>query len=91
MICKQLKQGIMVLTDTQKKIVSFFIKEKLQRIFNDRQEIENAHDVLLDDVVNDIEETADWSFLTMENNEVVNSDVEISIARALYKKIVDLA
>jgi hypothetical protein len=91
MICKQLKQEIMVLTDTQKKIVSFFIKEKLQRIFNDRQEIENAHDVLLDDVVNDIEETADWSFLTMENNEVVNSDVEISIARALYKKIVDLA
>ena len=81
----------MVLTDTQKKIVSFFIKEKLQRIFNDRQEIENAHDVLLDDVVNDIEETADWSFLTMENNEVYNSDVEISIARTLYKKIVYLA
>ena len=81
----------MVLTDAQKKIVSFFLREKLQLIFNDRQEIENVHDVMFDDVVNDIEKTADWSFLTIENNEVVNSDVETSIARALYKKIADLA
>lgn len=81
----------MVLTDAQKKIVSFLLNEKLQLIFNVRQEIENVHDAMFDDVVNDIEETADWSFLTIENNEVVNSDVETSIARALYKKIADLA
>lgn len=81
----------MVLTDAQKKIVSFFLNEKLQLIFNDRQEIENVHDVLFDDVVNDIEERAEWSWLTIENNEVVNSDVEISIARVLYKKIANLA
>lgn len=80
----------MVLTDTQKKLVALFLREKLQLIFSDSQELETIYDMLFDDVVSDIEDTADWSTLTIEGNEVVNSDVEIAIARTLYNKLVTL-
>ena len=78
----------MNLTKKQRELVASFINKKLGQIFGNVSEVASIFDLIFDDVVSDIEDTADWSCLTIEGDEVVNSDVEIAISRILYQKII---
>ena len=78
----------MNLTKKQRELVASFINKKLGQIFGNVSEVASIFDLIFDDVVSDIEDTADWSTLTIEGDEVVNSDVEIAISRILYQKII---
>lgn len=76
----------MVLTEAQKIVIGFLVREKLSAIFNDLQEMTKIYHLIFDEVVSDIEDTADWS--NIEANAVVNSDVDIAVARVLYQKLI---
>lgn len=76
----------MVLTEAQKIVIGFLVREKLSAIFNDLQEMTTIYHLIFDEVVSDIEDTADWS--NIEANAVVNSDVDIAVARVLYQKLI---
>lgn len=76
----------MVLTEAQKIVIGFLVREKLSAIFNGLQEMTTIYHLIFDEVVSDIEDTADWS--NIEANAVVNSDVDIAVARVLYQKLI---
>ena len=76
----------MKLTEEQVKGVRSYLVELLLPIFGDAWDREEVIDFILDDVVTDIEETADWSHL--EDDEVHTGDVEIALARVLKSAIV---
>lgn len=62
--------------------VSFLLGE----IFLDNAERHEVRDLVLDDVVQDIEETADWS--NYDENEYNLGDIRIALARVLKSAIV---
>ena len=57
------------------------MNELLFGIFQDNIEREGVIDYILDDVIADIDETADWSDLRYD--EVNESDIQIALARVL--------
>lgn len=62
-----------------KNLVREVVSAELAQVFTDNSEREEIIDSVLDDVVADIDETADddWNF----------SDISIALQRVLYKKI----
>lgn len=58
----------------------------LYNIFPDDAERHEIRDLILDDVVLDIEETADWS--GYEDDEYCLGDIQIALARVLKKAVV---
>lgn len=58
---------------------------KLSAIFSDNWDVAKVKASILDDVIKDIDETADWSNLDMD--EVVTDDINIAIARVLKDRI----
>lgn len=58
----------------------------LYNIFPDDAERHEIRDLILDDVVLDIKETADWS--GYEDDEYCLGDIQIALARVLKKAVV---
>ena len=54
-------------------------------IFQDNIEREGVIDYILDDVITDIDETADWS--NLRYNEVNEEDIRIALARVLTNAV----
>jgi len=75
----------MRLTKGQLKGVRGHLVELLLPIFEDMRDREEIIDLIFDDVVLDIEETADWSHL--EEDEVHTGDISIALARVLYEAV----
>lgn len=71
----------MRLTKDQLKGVRSHLVELLLPIFEDMREREEVIDLIFNDVVADIETTADWSEL--EDDEVHTGDISIALARVL--------
>ena len=69
------------MTRRQTKEVRATLNELLFGIFQDNIEREGVIDYILDDVIADIDETADWSDLRYD--EVNESDIQIALARVL--------
>lgn len=74
------------MTDTQKDIVNTRVGHLLLPIFSDIRDWEEVTDGVMDDVVSDIECSADWSKLG--EDEVCIDDIDIALARVLKSKIV---
>ena len=72
---------MMQLTKDQLDGVRGYLIELLLPIFEDMREREEVINLIFNDVVADIEETADWSEL--EDDEVHTGDVSIALARVL--------
>ena len=76
----------MKLTEMQLDGVRDEVSILLQNIFLDDAERHEIRDLVLDDVVLDIEETADWS--GYEDDEYCLGDIQIALARVLKKAVV---
>lgn len=76
----------MKLTEMQLDGVRDEVSILLQNIFPDDAERHEIRDLVLDDVVLDIEETADWS--GYEDDEYCLGDIQIALARVLKKAVV---
>lgn len=61
------------------------VHEILGRVITDATDRDNAVDAILSDVINDIEETADWSDL--DDDECNLNDIDIAIARVVKEKL----
>ena len=61
------------------------VHEVLNAIITDATDRDNAVDAILSDVINDIEETADWSDL--DDDECNLNDIDIAIARVVKEKL----
>lgn len=61
------------------------VHEVLSAIIPDAADRGNAVDAILSDVINDIEETADWSDL--DDDECNLNDIDIAIARVVKEKL----
>lgn len=61
------------------------IDAKLSAIFSDSWDREEIKKEIADDVITDIDETADWSGI--DTDEVIMDDINISLARVLKSKI----
>ena len=57
----------------------------ISEIFGDMFSAEEITETIIDDVVEDIDTTADWS--SFEDDEICPDDVLIAVRRALYNKI----
>ena len=73
------------MTQEQKDGVRDELVYLLGDIFEDPQTREEVIDFILDDVVADIEETADWS--DYEDDEYNIGDIQIALARVLYSAV----
>lgn len=69
------------MTDAQEKIVKDVVDAKMQSIITDSVDRNNFVDSIIDSVIDDINETADWSELT--DDEVCVGDIDIALARVL--------
>ena len=76
----------MKLTEMQLDGVRDEVSILLQNIFPDDAERHEIRDLVLDDVVLDIEETADWSGL--EDDEYNLGDIQIALARVIKDAVV---
>ena len=76
----------MKLTEMQLDAVRDEVSILLQNIFLDDAERHEIRDLILDDVVLDIEETADWS--GYEDDEYCLGDIQIALARVIKKAVV---
>lgn len=76
----------MKLTEMQLDAVRDEVSILLYNIFPDDAERHEIRDLILDDVVLDIEETADWS--GYEDDEYCLGDIQIALARVLKKAVV---
>lgn len=76
----------MELTEIQLDAVQDEVNILLGDIFLDDTELYEICDLILDDVVQDIEETADWS--NYDEDEYCLYDVRIALARVLKNAIV---
>lgn len=76
----------MKLTEMQLDGVRDEVSILLYNIFPDDAERHEIRDLILDDVVLDIEETADWS--GYEDDEYCLGDIQIALARVLKKAVV---
>ena len=74
------------MTYRQSKEVRATLNKLLFGIFQDNIERESVIDYILDDVIADIDETADWS--NLRYNEVNVSDIQIALARVLRNAVV---
>ena len=61
------------------------IDAKLSAIFSDSWDREEVKKEIADNVITDIDETADWSGI--DTDEVIMDDINISLARVLKSKI----
>ena len=57
----------------------------LSSVFTDAQDRDEVVDAILNDVMADIEETADWSDLS--DNEICTGDVAIAVARVIKERV----
>ena len=73
------------MTYRQSKEVRATLNKLLFGIFQDNIEREGVIDYILDDVIADIEETADWSGLRYD--EVNVADIQIALARVLISAV----
>ena len=71
----------MKLTNTQKRIVRSQVRAKMSAIFSDFHDLEEITSAIVDEVIEDIEDTADWSDLA--DDEVCIGDINIGIARVV--------
>ena len=76
----------MRLTELQIDAVRDEVSILLQNIFLDDAERHEIRDLILDDVVMDIEETADWS--GYEDDEYNLGDIQIALARVIKSAVV---
>ena len=76
----------MKLAEMQLDAVRDEVSILLYNIFPDDAERHEIRDLILDDVVLDIEETADWS--GCEDDEYCLGDIQIALARVLKKAVV---
>ena len=74
------------MTRVQEIIVRGQIDALLSSIFHDTWDREEVKEEIADDVIADIESSADWSDL--ESDEVVTDDIDIAVARVLKSKII---
>lgn len=75
----------MILTEMQIDGVRDEVSNMLKGIFYDNRDREEVIDLIIDDVVQDIEETADWS--DYDEDEYCLDDVRIALARVLKNAI----
>ena len=73
------------MTDAQEKIVKDVVDAKMQSIITDSVDRNNFVDSIIDSIIDDINETADWSELT--DNEVCVGDIDIALARVLLNLV----
>ena len=73
------------MTDAQEKIVKGVVDAKMQSIITDSVDRNNFVDSIIDNVIDDINETADWSELT--DDEVCVGDIDIALARVLLNLV----
>lgn len=73
------------MTDAQEKIVKGVVDAKMQSIITDSVDRNNFVDSIIDSVIDDINETADWSELT--DDEVCVGDIDIALARVLLNLV----
>ena len=73
------------MTDAQEKIVKDIVDAKMQSIITDSVDRNNFVDSIVDSVIDDINETADWSELT--DDEVCVGDIDIALARVLINLV----
>jgi len=74
------------MTELQRDAVRDEVSIFLGDIFRDYQDRHEVVDLIIDDVVADIEETADWS--GYEEDEYSLSDIQIALARVLKSAVV---
>lgn len=75
-----------MLTDFQKEIIKGRTDYLLSYIFPDAHDRSAVVEAIADDVINDIDETADWS--RFEWDEYCHEDINIALARVLKNKVV---
>ena len=73
------------MTRLQTISVSAQVGAKLSAIFSDNWDVVEVKASIVDDVIKDIDATADWSGL--DADEVVTDDINIAIARVLKDRI----
>lgn len=73
------------ITDAQEKIVKDVVDAKMQSIITDSVDRNNFVDSIIDSVIDDINETADWSEMT--DDEVCVGDIDIALARVLINLV----
>lgn len=73
------------MTDAQEKIVKDVVDAKMQSIITDSVDRNNFVDSIIDSVIDDINETADWSEMT--DDEVCVGDIDIALARVLINLV----
>lgn len=76
----------MKLTDLQIDLVRVEMSGLLKNIFPDNYDRREVVDLITDDVVADIEETADWS--GYEDDEYNIGDIQIALARVIKNAVV---
>lgn len=59
----------------------------INRVIPDHNDCETVVDAILNAVIDDIVDTADWSDLDALDDEVHTGDVEIAVARVLYNRL----
>lgn len=73
------------MTDAQEKIVKDIVDAKMQSIITGSVDRNNFVDSIIDRIIDDINETADWSELT--DDEVCVGDIDIALARVLLNLV----
>ena len=73
------------MTRAQEKIVRAQVNALLSAIITDAYEREEMLNLLAEDVITDIEETADWSEL--EDDECCLDDIQIALSRVLLDAV----
>jgi hypothetical protein len=73
------------MTKVQRLSVEAYLRSYLLFIFPDNHEREEVISLIIDDVVSDIDECADWS--DFEEDEIHSGDIEIALARVLLEAV----
>ena len=73
------------MTDAQEKIVKDVVNAKMQSIITDSVDRGGFVESIIDSIIDDINETADWS--EMDSNEVCIDDIHIALARTLINLV----
>lgn len=73
------------ITEKQTDLVKGYVKTRFRFITLDERLINELSELVNDDVISDIEETADWSDLA--DDEWVRDDVDIALVRVLLDRL----
>lgn len=73
------------LTDLQRAEVYDFVYDKLYEIFDDGEQAGDCADKMINEIVQDIEETADWE--DYGDDEWNSDDVSLALKRVMYKRL----